>query len=188
MFQYFSKLEFDNNEMINVFKTVDVSQFVVVGNYDIYQPLENDNLMNISHLFYDNTEDWWVLYLYNKLYDVNFDLINNEVLEFTLENNEANIIDYDNLSEQTKANTNSMVRDYYLLTNDEVTSIGLANTVLNDEVARQQAAFLLDIRVYLEERFLSESKINDKLKIPNTETVLDIKNYLEALSVIWNAE
>ena len=48
--------------------------------YKLYSPIGGENLMDISYRFYDTIDNWWVLYFYNDMKDIMFNVGSNETI------------------------------------------------------------------------------------------------------------
>lgn len=180
MFEYFDKENLYNTTVIDVWKQISFE--IEVKDYQLYQIVEGDNLMNISYKFYNTINDWWVIYLFNGLTNINFDLLQTRVLEETVQKHKYLIENYNDLIVEDRKYIENIIRNFYLVENDLITSISKTNDFLStlDEFEKE------NIIVYVQDTILIESFYNKELKIPNSNTVLDIKNKMEELSELWN--
>ena len=181
MFEYFDTETIDGEEVVDVWK--DFSIEIDTTDYQFYQLVEGDNLMSISYKFYGNISDWWIIYVFNNLNNINFDLIQQETIQATLDKHENDINGYDDLPAKRKAYINQIVRDFYNVDNDIKTAVQLANEFLFDPTGDMYS--FLD---FLKSLIITESFYNEELKIPNKSVVSEIKNEFEDFSEVWANE
>ena len=166
------------NDILNVYKSIDLSELTISEDYTLYTPNEGDNLMLISYKYYDTIEDWWIIFLFNNLYDINFTFLTHETIIRTSEYYLNLINSYISLSDKDKAFIKNIVFEFYrtFMTIEE--SIILTNQNLNSPTT----TFLNLFNDYIEKEVINGVTI----KIPSTTLLLSIKNYLEQKSNEWS--
>lgn len=181
MFEYFDIENIDNINIVDIWKEYDISEFIT-DDYTIYIPSEYENLQLISYNFYDTIDDWWVIYLFNELYDVNFHMYNDDILQSTLDNHSYYIENYDTISIKYKNYIKEQLRNYFMESYTIKEAIVLTEEFLNNQNQDDIDTFL----IYIQDKIVADSILRKGIKIPNTLTAYKIKNYFESLSVKWN--
>ena len=182
MFKYFDTEIVNNKEIVDVFKKIDLG--ITTDKYTYHDLSENENLMDISFKYYANINDWWCIYLFNNMYDVNFDIISDLTIESSIEYYIYNLNNYALLPDKEKQITNQLVRTYYAsIDYDIIDSIKMANESLKNV----DGEFIYEMTVFIKDTLINNSYFSKKLKIPKLSVVLDIKNKLEELSVLWKS-
>lgn len=185
MFDYFNKITINGNTVLDIWKNIDIN--IDSDDYQVYKLKEGDNLMLISYNFYGNINDWWIIYLFNDMYNINFELLQPAVLEATLLKHRTDILEYNTITIKRQNYIRETLRTYYMsLENSLVDSIKLANKTLKDDSIKNSELFLSEYASFLEDKILIESYYNTPLKIPNGKLMFKIKNALEDFSSIWN--
>ena len=179
---YYNKLD---NGVIDVWKELDLSSLIHTADYSLHTTTEHDNLMTISYKYYDNIDDWWILYMFNSLYDINFSILSDNVLRETVDKALQDIKNYDSLLPLDALKIVGLVRDYYIVTGELKDSIVSTYALLNNTSARNDEEFLSAFGTYLELLIVEDSYINNKIKIPSLEVILKIKNKMEENLLIW---
>jgi hypothetical protein len=180
IFSYYDTEIWNNTEIVDIFKNLELD--ITTEDYNYHAPTENENLMLISFKYYDTIDNWWIIYLFNYLFDVNFSIINSNTIN-TTSDYYTNILDnFNNSTEDLKGKLIEIVRNYYLFEGDDLkTSIIKTNNSIKDN----NNTFQNNISLYIKNELIKESYLTVKLKIPSNEIVFDIKNKLEVLTVYW---
>lgn len=180
MFQYFDKQIINGNEVVDIWKNFKIE--IKSNDYSIHVLSEGENLMSISHKYYNSINNWWIIYLFNNLDNINFSLLQSDTIYNTIEKYKNDLINYSNLSTKRKAYITELIRNFYLLENYSIIeSISLTNDFLKLTDDNEINRFI----EYLQSLILLESFYNTKLKIPNIGLVKEIKNKLSEYSKLW---
>lgn len=182
MFSYFDTQTINSQTVVDVWKKFQID--VDSEDYTNHDLVDGDNLMMISYKYYNNIDDWWVIYIYNELLNSNFSLLQTSTIRSTVDKHSEDVNNYDNLSRSRKKYINASLRDYFINRGFSIKeSIGEMRNFLIDVDSDTLTQYLS----YIENIIISESFYNEKLKIPNSKVVFDIKNQLEELSQSWSA-
>ena len=179
MFSYFNTIKVYNTDVKDIWKKLTFE--IELEDYQLYQIIDGDNLMNISYKFYNTINDWWVIYLFNGLNNINFDLLQSKVLDETIVKHKELVYNYNTISTKDKKYIETVVREYYLV--DFELKEAIQKSILFLEVLNPDD--IEDFIIYVQDDILINSFYNKELKIPNTDTVMKIKNKMEDLSEFW---
>ncbi len=179
IFEYFDVETINNKQVIDVWKRFTLS--VNTTNFEYHDLNENENLMLISNRYYNTIENWWVIYLFNELYDYNFSIINNVSIDRTVSGIFSNLSNIDTIVEAERFRVIDLIRTFYLRDFNLLESITRTNTILEQPTSE----FLREFEEFLRETILEESMFVKKLKIPGSDVVFDIKNRFEEFAVVW---
>ena len=180
MFKYFDIEMINNTEVVDIFKTIKLD--ITTNDYTYHILTENENLMSISYKKYDTIDDWWIIYLFNKMNDVNFDIVNDNTIETSLDYYINNVWNYNVILAKEKQTTNHLIRSYYKsLDYSTIDSIKMANAILKNI----NNDFIFELRLFIKDTLINESYFNKQIKLPTQRVVFDIKNKMEALSEVW---
>jgi len=185
MFDYFNKTTFNDKQIIDVWKNIEIN--IDSNEYQVYKIKEGDNLMLLSYKYYGNINDWWIIYLFNNMYDINFELLQPSILEETILKHRTDIINYENITIKRQNYIRESIRNYYYSIGNQLTdSIKLTNKTLNDNSLKNSEEFLSAYTGFIEDKIIVDSYYNNTLKIPTGPLMFKIKNKLEEFSTIWN--
>ncbi len=179
IFEYFDTQTINNQEVIDVWKTYTLN--IETTNFQYHDIVEMDTLMSISFRYYDTIDNWWVIYLFNELKDINFAITTDNTINRTVQGILSDLNNINTISNRARLKVRELVREFYLTTNTIQESIVLAN----DNIALLEPVFLYDFESYLRNTIIEASPTVEKLKIPASVVVFDIKNEFERLAVIW---
>lgn len=173
------------DQIVDVFKQIDFGNIIETDQYELYQPLESDNLMSIAHRFYRNVDDAWILYFYNKMSDAMFSIVPRYIVDVSVEGYADNIIDYDDIAEHDQKICEELVREYYLQDYDFAAASKKAIETLKSPSARVSTNFIIPFKDYLYEQIIVNEKISNPIKIPQMKVVLQMKAYMNRYSIAW---
>lgn len=183
MFNYFNTIEINSSSVLDIWKSIDID--IDSDNYQTYKIIEGDNLMGISYKHYGNINDWWVIYLFNNMYNINFELLQPEVLEATVLKHRTDVINYDTITTKRQNYIRETIRNYYLISNDLIDSIKLTNRLLSDDSLKNDEEFLSLYSGYIEDTLIINSYYDTTLKIPNGKLLFQIKNEINSFAKVW---
>lgn len=179
MFQYFNTVNINNKEVVDIWKNFKIE--IQSKDYTEYQLLENDNLMLISFRFYNTIDNWWILYYFNDIHDINFDLLQNDTIQETSKTFRFNILNYSKITTRQQMFLKELIREFYGINNDLITSIKLTEELINTKNLNEIDQFIN----FIETKLLFDSFYNKTIKIPNINLVKEIKNKLSDFSKLW---
>lgn len=179
MFQYFDKEIINGKEVVDIWKNFKIE--ISTNDYSIHVLSEGENLMGISYKYYNTIDNWWILYIFNNMNNINFSFIQNETILNTLNKHRNDIINYNNLSLRRKAYISENVRNFYLESYSLEEAISKTNSLLLNKDTNEINSFI----DYLQSVILLDSFYNTKLKIPNIGVVKEIKNKMSEYSKLW---
>lgn len=175
------------DQVVDVFKEIDFGDIIETDLYELYEPLDTDNLMTIAYQFYRNVDDAWVIYFFNKISDATFGIIPKYVVDKTVNMYMDKIIDYDTLSFSEKQLAQELVREYYMQEMSFDEAVVKSLEVLASPILRASSNFTNSFSGYLYEQILIREKISTPLKIPIMSVVLKMKAYMNRYSIAWKA-
>lgn len=179
MFQYFNTVNINNKEVVDIWKNFKIE--IQSKDYTEYQLLENDNLMLISFRFYNTIDNWWILYYFNDIHDINFDLLQNDTIQETSNTFRFNILNYSKITTKQQMFVKELIRDFYRINNDLITSIKLTDELIKNKNNKEIELFIN----FIETKLLFDSFYNKTIRIPNINLVKEIKNKLSEFSKLW---
>jgi len=182
--EYFSNLITDNSTVVDIWKTFDIDSFIKDDNFIFHTLNPHENLMDLSFKYYDSIDDWWVIFLFNKFWDVNFCILQDDTIKNTQDKYLFNLQNYNVLDKKEKNITKYMIRQFYLQNNNLEDAVKLTDTSITSNLILD-INFQNDIKQYIFNFLLSESTYQKQIKIPNQITVYKIKNEFERLSIKW---
>jgi hypothetical protein len=175
-----------NDNVVNMFKEIDFGDDILKSpDYTLYKPLETDNLMTISFKHYRNVDDWWVIYFFNNISDVTFSIINNNVINDTIDYYIGLVQDYDNISERLQNSIFEIVLQFFLSTNDFEEAVALTNNQLSTEENRNNVNFINDFKMSILEYVIEKTGVGDSIKIPDLSLVFKMKTIMNNKSIVW---
>lgn len=181
--EYFDTETIDGAEVVDIWKAIDISEFSDLETDTLHVLNENENLMDLSFKYYDTIDDWWIIFLYNDLYDSNFNLLNSKTIETTQNKYIYDLMNYSNLTKSTKQYIRYLVREFYIAKEYSLKeSISKVEEIINSGLTDE---FTNDFKLYIYETMISKSYFRIQLKIPSNLVVYKIKNELETLSLVW---
>lgn len=178
MFKYF---DLTSSGFLDVWKKIDISDIKETDDFVFHDMTNDDNLMRISNQYYKTINDWWVLFLFNGVYDVNFFIPTDNTIQTTANTAISNLENYSDLISSEKVKVKANVYGYFRTFNDTVESISLTMSNINS----QTEDFKNNYKEYIIQTLTNESFFSEKIKIPNSNVVYQIKNRLDKLSVEW---
>lgn len=173
-----------DSSTLDIWKNIDFGDTLESTDYQLYELSNYDNLMGLSYRFYNTIDDWWIIYLFNNIYDINFSLITDSVIQKTIAKKLYNVQNYNNLIAIDKLKTLELIRNFYLVDNSLEDSIILTNNLLDSPITDD--IFLKELSNYINIEIISNSFIKNKIKIPSFEIVLKMKNIMEEHSLTWS--
>lgn len=182
----FKKYPLTTYGFLDVFKTMSFQDDIFQSeDYTVYEINENDNLMSISYQYYETVEDWWIIFIFNKLDNYLFAIPNEKIINDTVLFYTNMLIDYETASQHDKYLIKVAIRNFFKTTYDTKTAIRKASEHLEDEESRNDEIFLIDFSEFIYNDIVMKSTYTTKLKIPSLGLVYKIKNYLKSLSIDW---
>ena len=182
--EYFSNLTIDNLTVVDIWETYDINSFIKDDNFIYHTLNSHENLMDLSFKYYGSIDDWWVIFLFNKFWDVNFCILHDSTIKNTQDKYMFNLQNYNVLDKKEKNITKYMIRQFYLQSNNLEDAIKLTDIAITTNLILD-TDFQNDIKKYIFNFLLSESTYQKQIKIPNQITVYKIKNEFERLSIKW---
>lgn len=179
MFEYFDSVTINDIERVDIWKNFEIS--IVSTDYQIHKLTEGENLMSISNKYYNTINNWWVIYLFNNMNNINFSILYPETIQATIDKHKSDIINHSSLGSKRKAYITEVIRSYYNESYTLLESIKLTNTLLTFKSNSE----IIKIADYIQSQLLIESYFNTNLKIPNISLVKEIKNKMSAFSKNW---
>lgn len=179
MFNYFDTEIINFKEVVDIWKKYKLT--IKSEDYLIHNLTEGENLMLLSNTYYNNINDWWIIYLFNNMYDANFSLIQSNVINSTINKYIGMIYSYSTLNTKNKNIIKFHIRSFYLESYDLKTSITKTNNLLTSKSAVEIEKF----KEYIQTKLIYDSFYNKPLKIPNSELVKVIKNTFQTFSKNW---
>ena len=177
MFEYFSTAP---DGSLNVYKIIDISDIQLTENYTYHDVVEGENLMSISYLHYNTKDNWWIIFLFNNVYDANFFNINDVVISDSTDYYLNSLVTYNLLSSSDKADVKFNITNYFKSFNNLKDSIILANQAIANPTL-----YLSGYKDYIVNLIINNSVFIKKLKIPNSDIVYAIKNRMDTYSISW---
>ena len=185
MFTYYDVELIDNQPVIDVWKNLELDDLLVSEDYQFHILNENENIMDISFRYYNNTTDWWVIYLFNRMYDCNFDILQNPTISNTQDYYVYNLKNYLSIEKSEQKYLQYVLRRFYMQNETLEDAIRHTNERLATDASRNDPEFIDTFKVYIYDYLVNRSTYKIQLKVPNSNLVYKIKNRLEQLSVIW---
>ena len=185
MFEYFNTVVYNERNIVDVYKTFDLG--IDTEDYTYYTPTIGEDLMIISYNNYDTIDNWWVIFLFNDMYDTLFDIINDNTISSTNDYYINLIENYNSLETSNKKIVIELIRDYYLNLDYTLKEAVKATDVVVQDISNISDTLLEYISQYIKDTIVSDSILASKIKIPSSDVVYDIKNAFETLSVEWEA-
>ncbi len=177
-FNYYIK---DDSNKLNVYKELEFNN-LDMKSYNIYKITEDDNLMNISHKFYGTIDDWWTIYLFNRMDSLLTSLPNDSFLFNIVDEIDDMVTNYNTLVQKDKNKIFTMVFDYFRSSYDVLTSIEKTNSFLTLEDLEERYKF----KDYLFDYFLYYCKMNGEIKIPSLNNIYKMKQSMNNYNTIWS--
>lgn len=185
MFSYYDTEIIDNQIVIDVWKNLELDDLLASEDYIFHTLNENENIMDISWKYYNNTTDWWIIYLFNKLYDVNFDILQNPTIGNTQNYYVYNLQNYLDIEPEKQKYLQYVIRRYYMETETLENAVIQTAARLATKASRNDPEFIDSFKVYIYDYLVNRSTYKIQLKVPNSQLVYNIKNRFEQLSVVW---
>lgn len=180
MFNYFDTTVFNNKKIIDIWKRYSLN--IISEDFTIHKLSEGDNLMSISYKYYNTINDWWIIYLFNELYDINFSLLQSNVLINTIDDYKYKIENYSSLLKKEQLKIFYLIRNMYINIGNNIQD---ANNKTNTLLTSLPADEIIIASDYINLKITEDSFFNQSLKIPNTELSKEIKNTLYSFSKNW---
>jgi hypothetical protein len=183
-FDYFDEELIDSVNIVDVWKDVDIDEFIEDDNFEYHNLNEHENLMDLSFKYYDTIDNWWIIFLFNKFLDINFCMLQSKTIANTQDKYVYNLGNYNNIEKKEKDITKYIVRQFYLTSNTLEESIILTNSALNNI----SSTLIDNIKEYIYNTLILESTYKQQIKIPNQITTYKIMNYMEKRSIEWQTQ
>lgn len=184
-FDYFDTQTINNTEVVDIWKQIDLSKELDTTDYIFHTLNEQENLMDLSFMYYGTINDWWCIYLFNKLYDVNFCILMTSTIKNTQARYVYDVQHYLDITKTRKQYIEYLIRQFYLKENTLENAIELTNQRLSSVEQRNDADFLEPFKIFIYEELINSSTYRIQIKIPSSSIVYSIKNALEKYNLIW---
>lgn len=185
--EYYSTKIIDNITVVDIWETFDINQFIGEYNFQYHSLNQHENLMDLSFIYYDTIDDWWIIFLFNQLWDINFCILQDKTIKNTKDKYIFNLQNYDNLEIKEQNITKYLIQQFYLQNNSLKESISFSSTAITTNLIATQS-FQDSIKQYIFNKLIEDSAFKKELKIPNQLTAYKIKNEFERLSIIWKTQ
>jgi hypothetical protein len=179
----------NSGNIVDVFKTVDFTSVLESDQYQLYTPVDSDNLMSIAYKFYQNIDDAWVLYFFNQMQDSTFAIIPNSMIDLSVNSYIDMIINYDSISSKNKLLIQELIREYYIVDYgyDISKAVIATNLVLSSYINRVSLGFIEPIKGLLYEQLMLKEKVSQPIKVPTLSIVFQMKSIMNKYSIAWKS-
>jgi len=188
MFSYYDTEIINNKEVIDIWKKVDLSKFLNSNDFIFHSLNEQENLMTLSYKYYGTINDWWAIFLFNKLYDVNFCILLNDTIKNTQDSYVYDVMFYDSITRKRQQYIEYLIREFYSKSNTIEQSILLTVDRLSTNLKRRDDEFIDEFKLYIFNELINSSTYRIQIKIPSNQVVYDIKTELEKYSITWKTK
>jgi len=172
---------------IDVFKSIDISDILDSTDYKVYTPTDLDNLMSISYKFYDTTDDWWVICLFNQIQDVLFAIVPTKIIRDQVDGIIEDVKNFPTITdEQRKLEIQEIIRYHFIISGYSIFDAAQkTNDVLATEENRYDAVFLLELSQSIFNHLVMENIETNPIKVPGPSVVTRIKQRMNNYHSIW---
>lgn len=185
MFNYFNEITANDRLILDIFRAYEFD--ITTEDYFYHELVEGDNLMSISHKHYDTIDDWWCIYIFNDMFDFNFDIVNSSTIETSVTFHMNQLESYDSLLDINQKKVSSKLRTFYMSKGNDIKgAIILANELISNVSTNLTLELRDEIKNYIFEELINSSNFVSKIKIPSSNVVYKMKTKLEELRVLSN--
>lgn len=188
MFKYFDTELVNNQSVVDVWKNIDFSKIKASTDYNFHTLNAQENLMDLAFKYYGTINDWWCIYIFNDLYDINFCILQEATITNTQNEYSYNVQNYTSITKIKQQYIEYILREYYLVENDFEEAIRLTADRLSTAEKRNDVDFIDSFRVYIYDYLINQSSYRVQIKIPSQMVVYSMKTLLDKYEVQWKSK
>lgn len=176
------------NDILNTFKTIDWGNLLESDLYSLYTPSQYDNLMSISFKYYQNIDDWWIIYFFNKMTDNTFAILPISTVNGTIEYYISLMKNYADLDAKEKLKIKECIINFFIYQGQDYrTAIKSAIENLNNILYRTDPITVSEVKDFLFMHIMTDTTYSDPIKIPSLQVVYRMKAIMNQLEIDWTA-